>query len=59
MMQIDHDGYQTQWFDLFKCSKLFVYLAQPLSDLSQPPALSLQWPLQLKMMQIGHDGYQT
>ena len=27
-MQIGHDGYQTQWFDLFKCSELFVDLTQ-------------------------------
>jgi hypothetical protein len=45
MMQIGHDGYQTQWFDLFKCSKLFVDLTQPPGNLSQPPALSLQPPV--------------
>ena len=45
MMQIGHDGYQTQWFDLFKCSKLFMVLTQPPGDLSKPPALNLQPPV--------------
>ena len=45
MMQIGQDGYQTQWFDLFKCSKLFADLNQPIGDISQPPALSLQPPV--------------
>ena len=41
MAQIGYDGYQTWWFDLFKCSKIFVDLNQPPGNLNQPPALSL------------------